>query len=117
MRGPTGQGFLSAHAAGGCMTQPANHWKLGLFIVSGLFLVLSAVLYFGSRALTKETVTCHSYFDEAVTGLEVGSPTKFRGVTIGHVSQIQVAPDLRHVEIDYEIERNALERLGIVRKG
>jgi phospholipid/cholesterol/gamma-HCH transport system substrate-binding protein len=95
------------------MSTPTNHWKLGLFVVVGLLMGLTAVVYFGARSIPKETVTYASYFDEAVTGLENGSPVKFRGVTIGNVSRIDLAPDRRHVKVSYELTVGVLRQLGI----
>lgn len=95
------------------MSAPTNHWKLGLFVVVGGMLTLTAAVFFGTRSLRKESVVYTSYFDEAVTGLEVGSPVKFRGVTIGNVSAIDVAPDRRHVEIEYELGVSVLGGLGL----
>ncbi|HEX7480887.1 MAG TPA: MlaD family protein [Polyangiales bacterium] len=95
------------------MSTPTNHWKLGLFVIVGSVLTLTAAAFFGTRGLRKETVDYTSYFDESVTGLEVGSPVKFRGVTIGNVSSIDVAPDRRHVQVSYELGVSVLGRLGL----
>ncbi len=95
------------------MSTPTNHWKLGLFVIVGTTLTLTAAAFFGTRSLRKETVDYTSYFDESVTGLEVGSPVKFRGVTIGNVSSIDLAPDRRHVQISYELGVSVLGRLGL----
>jgi ABC-type transporter Mla subunit MlaD len=54
-----------------------------------------------------------SYFDESVQGIEVGSPIKFRGVTIGTVGKIMVAPDHRHIEVESELGVEELSRLGL----
>jgi len=54
-----------------------------------------------------------TFFDESVQGLDVGAPVKIRGVTIGHVSRITIAPDHRHVEVHADIYQEALERLGL----
>jgi phospholipid/cholesterol/gamma-HCH transport system substrate-binding protein len=97
------------------MSTPTNHWKLGLFVVAGVLMGFVAILYFGARNIPKESVTYASYFDEAVTGLEVGSPVKFRGVTIGNVSRIDLAPDRRHVKVGYELTVAVLGQLGIAR--
>jgi phospholipid/cholesterol/gamma-HCH transport system substrate-binding protein len=95
------------------MSTPTNHWKLGLFVVIGVMAGLTASVYFGARNIPKETVTYASYFDEAVTGLEVGSAVKFRGVTIGNVSRIELATDRRHVKVSYELSVDVLRQLGI----
>jgi len=95
------------------MTSPTNHWKLGLFVVVATLLGLFLVALVGARSIPKETVAYTSYFDEAVTGLEVGSPVKFRGVTIGTISRIEVAPDRRHVKVSYDLTVAVLGQLGI----
>ena len=81
------------------MSTSTNHWKLGLFVVVGALSIIATVVYFGGRTLRKETVSYKTYFDESVQGLEIGSPVKFRGVSIGSVAQIDLAGDKRHVEV------------------
>ncbi len=95
------------------MSTPVNHWKLGLFVVSGLVASLSAAVYFGGQSLKKESVPYKTYFDESVQGLEVGSPVKFRGVNIGNVSEINLAGDKRHVEVTYGLGVKVLNSLGL----
>jgi phospholipid/cholesterol/gamma-HCH transport system substrate-binding protein len=95
------------------MSTPTNHWKLGLFVVASLILGLLAIMVVAGRAMHEQSVRYTSYFDEAVTGLNNGSPVSYRGVTVGHVSQINIAPDRRHVEIRYELGYAELARLGL----
>ena len=70
------------------MAAPQNHWKLGLFVVVGLALAVATVTLLGAFSTYREVGLYVSYFDESVQGLEVGSPIKFRGVTIGTVGRI-----------------------------
>jgi paraquat-inducible protein B len=95
------------------MSAPTNHWKLGAFVVGAVLVGLTAAVLLTAQSLQVVTVSYASYFDEAVTGLEVGSPVKFRGVTIGNVSAIDVAPDRRHVELTYSLGVSVLRRLGL----
>jgi phospholipid/cholesterol/gamma-HCH transport system substrate-binding protein len=95
------------------MSAPTNHWKLGLFVVVGVLLGITAVVYLGARSLQKESVTYTSYVDEAVTGLEIGSPVRFRGVTIGSISAIGIASDHRHIELTYDLTVATLSGLGL----
>lgn len=97
------------------MATPVNHWKLGLFVVVGIVATLSALLAFGAYRLRQETVIYQTYFDESVQGLEIGAPVKFRGVVIGTVSQIDVAPDRRMVEVTSSLTVKELIRLHLVR--
>lgn len=99
------------------MTTPANHWKLGLFVVVGALLALVSVLSFSAYRLRRETVKYKTYFDETVQGLEIGAPVKFRGVVIGAVSDIAVGPDSRHVEVTSSLTVKELTRLRLTPVG
>jgi phospholipid/cholesterol/gamma-HCH transport system substrate-binding protein len=95
------------------MAAPTNHWKLGLFVVVGVVLALVTVTFLGAESLKKQVVSYQTDFDESVQGLEVGSPVKFRGVTIGTVSAIGIAPDRRHVAVTSELAVADLSELGL----
>lgn len=90
-----------------------NHWKLGLFVVSGFVIAFASLVWLGQQSLNRKTQRVITYFDESVQGLDVGSPVKFRGVVIGSVVSIGVAPDKRHVEIHMDIFLEVLDRLGL----
>lgn len=98
------------------MSAPTNHWKLGAFVAGAAVVGLAVAALLAAQAMHLVTVTYTSFFDEAVTGLEVGSPVSYRGVKIGNVSAIEVAPDRRHVEVQYTLGVAVLERLGLAGK-
>src|ERR1700682_3734844 len=95
------------------MAAPTNHWKLGLFVVVGFVVAIGRALARGARSLQKETVSYRSFFDESVQGLDVGSPVKFRGGTVGSVSVIDIAPDHRLVAVTCQLEVSQLNDLGL----
>ena len=95
------------------MAAPTNHWKLGLFVVVGIVLALTTITFLGAQSLKKQVVSYQTYFDESVQGLEVGSPVKFRGVTVGTVSAIGIATDRRHVTVTSELAVIDLSDLGL----
>jgi phospholipid/cholesterol/gamma-HCH transport system substrate-binding protein len=95
------------------MAAPTNHWKLGFFVVVGFVVAMATVVALGARSLKKTTVSYRSYYDESVQGLDVGSPVKFRGVAIGSVSAIEVAPDHRHVSVGLELDVDGLPAIGL----
>ena len=89
-----------------------NYYKLGLFVMAGLVLIMVVLVWLGATDWNRSTQTIVTYFDESVQGLEVGSPIKFRGVTVGTVSEISVASDLRHVRVTSLVYQDVLRKLG-----
>lgn len=101
------------------MAVGTNRWKLGLFVIVGFGVALLALFMLGARSWGKKTVEFVSYFDESVQGLERGTAVMFRGVTVGRVSAIDIARDLRHVQVTGElsVEKVGNLDLGIGGKG
>ena len=95
------------------MTAPANRWKLGLFVLGGVAASITGLVYVGMHELKREFHVAYAYFDEALTGLEDGSPVKFRGVTIGTVQQIRVASDKKHLRVRAALFDDYLRDLGL----
>lgn len=95
------------------MAEPTNYYKLGLFVIVGSCVALAAAIFFGGARLRKQVVECHSYFNESVQGLEIGAPVEFRGVTVGHVGAIEIAPDHRMVDVVSELDPEAVEKMGL----
>jgi ABC-type transporter Mla subunit MlaD len=95
------------------MTAPANRWKLGMFVVGGCAAVVSGLTWLGMREWKKAYHTAFAYFDEALTGLEEGSPVKFRGVTIGKVERIRVASDKKHLQVEASLYDDYLADIGL----
>ncbi len=64
--------------------------RVGALIVLGLGMLVTGILMLAGNSLfnSKTTRIMETYFSESVQGLDVGAPVKFRGVTIGRVSQI-----------------------------
>jgi ABC-type transporter Mla subunit MlaD len=61
--------------------------RVGLLIVGGVVLAMALIWFLGGNQITHGTLF-ETYFSESVQGLEVGSTVKYRGVTIGRVSDI-----------------------------
>ncbi len=99
------------------MSAPTNRWKLGAFVVLSAAAGLAGAVVLTAQSLQGVTVSYTSYLDEAVTGLETGSPVGYRGVKVGSVSDIRVAPDRRHVEVTYSLVADVLRRLGLAGQG
>ena len=94
-----------------------NYWKLGVFVLGGLGLAFAALVWLGAGDWNRKTRTIVTYFDESVQGLEIGAALKFRGVPVGTVSAITIAPDLRHVKVTSQVYEDVLQKLGLAGKG
>ncbi len=70
------------------MDEKRHYFRLGVFVVAAAVLVFIGLLVLAGPGFFQKKVTVETYFSESVSGLEVGSPVKFRGVPIGRVSQI-----------------------------
>ena len=99
------------------MAAPANHYKLGLFVILGIGCAVVAAVLLGVATTRKQTIKYHSYFNESVQGLDLGSPVKFRGVSIGNVSAIEIAPDRRMVDVVSELDVKDIKRMGLTETG
>ena len=61
---------------------------IGSFVVSGIVLVVAAVIVFGSGRVFQERESFVAFFPGSVNGLTVGSNVSFRGVNVGSVRQV-----------------------------
>lgn len=61
--------------------------RTGLFVLVGILVVIGLIFLLSSN-LFQPGVAYESYFPESVQGLDIGSSVKFRGVTIGKVTDI-----------------------------
>ncbi len=77
---------------------------LGLFVTIGILLGAAAILWWGASKYFQKGTTYVTFFDESVQGLQVDSSVKYRGVDVGRVEQIRVAPDNRLIAVVMKIE-------------
>jgi phospholipid/cholesterol/gamma-HCH transport system substrate-binding protein len=70
------------------MSQPINNFKLGLFTLGGVALLIVGILAFGARSYLVPMSRFETYIEGDVTGLAVGSAVELRGVRVGKVTGI-----------------------------
>ena len=77
---------------------------VGLFVITGVFIGAAAIVWVGAANYFQKGARYVTYFDESVQGLQVDSRVKYRGVDVGSVERIGVAPDQRLVEVVIKID-------------
>ena len=100
------------------MRRKANKSLIGAFVAGGIILFILAFILLGAGSLSGTKPTAVSYFQDSVSGLDIGAPVKFRGVTIGKVSQVLLrtaaqAPSDYSVPVVMEFTPDLLTRRGL----
>ena len=94
------------------MSQKANPTLIGAFVFGSIIIAIGAVVYFGSADLFAKKQPYVTYFQQSVNGLGVGSNVKYKGVTVGKVTKVQLkfqgASEAPIVKVLYEIDTNNL---------
>ncbi|MEQ1634088.1 MAG: MlaD family protein [Planctomycetota bacterium] len=95
------------------MTAPVDRWKLGLFVIAGIAVLLGGLTFAGMAQLKRPCHAAYAFFDEPLVGLEPGSSVRFRGVPIGVVDDITLAPDKKHLQVLASLYDDKLVKLGL----
>jgi phospholipid/cholesterol/gamma-HCH transport system substrate-binding protein len=95
---------------------PSQKTKLavGLFLVVGTAVALVALIWLGVTRYFEKGYLYVTYLNESVQGLEKASPVKYRGVTIGRVESISVAPDSKLIKVVLKVETGMVLDSNIV---
>jgi phospholipid/cholesterol/gamma-HCH transport system substrate-binding protein len=88
-----------------------GYFKIGLFVISATLIGISGVIALGLGSIFQKKNLAETYIEESVQGLDVGSPVKFRGVSIGRVEQITLTSAeyltrRRYVLVRFDISPN-----------
>lgn len=96
------------------MASIKTKFSVGIFVMLGLFVAFIAIIWLGMSHFFEQGQLYSAYFDDSVQGLAKDSPVKYRGVTIGRVADILVAPDAKLIEIILKIETDMKPDKNIV---
>lgn len=86
------------------MATKKTKYTVGLFVVIGTSIGILAIIWLGMSHYFDKGRYYVAYFDESVQGLDRDSPVKYRGVSVGRVDRIAVAPDGNLIEVIMSIE-------------
>lgn len=96
------------------ITRKTSRFVLGLFVTVGVCIGVVLIIWVGASRYFEEGDIYATYFDESVQGLQVDSSVKYRGVDVGRVMKIGVAPDNRLVEVILKIRKRGIVDEGTV---
>jgi phospholipid/cholesterol/gamma-HCH transport system substrate-binding protein/paraquat-inducible protein B len=82
------------------MTTKPNYFKIGLFVIISVTLMVIAVVIWGAGLFMKDKIYFETYFDSSVTGLDPGAPVELGGVKIGQVESIEFASAVYDIVTD-----------------
>ncbi len=86
------------------MASKKAKFTVGLFVAGGLTISVLVVVWLGMSRYFEKGRFFVTYFNESVQGLKKDSPVKYRGVSIGRVESIGVAPDSKLIQVILKIE-------------
>jgi phospholipid/cholesterol/gamma-HCH transport system substrate-binding protein len=85
------------------MAKKTSSFLVGVFVIVGVALLGGAIVWIGVTGYFQPGTTYVTYLDETVQGLQKDSVVKFRGVDVGRVEAIRIAPDNKLVAIIMKI--------------
>ncbi len=92
---------------------------IGLFVVTGITLVVAGILALGRHQLSRHSVEFVSFFPNSVSGLKIGAPVKLQGIPIGEVTGIylvlpsaQRAADSALIPVVYAVDPELIRQRG-----
>jgi paraquat-inducible protein B len=94
------------------MAVEKSYARLGFFLVVALVVVLATALLFIQRLRRQAVIEVVTYIPEDVSGLDVSSPVRYRGVSVGRVTEVRVDPRETTIEVDFELFLDRLHTIG-----
>jgi hypothetical protein len=94
------------------MATEESHARLGLFVVAGVVVALATSLFFIERVRSRPVISLVTYVTENVSGLDISSPVRYRGVPVGRVTDLRIDPTGNTIEIDFDVFLDRVTTIG-----
>lgn len=72
------------------MSKKTNPALIGGFVIGAVILLAVGLLVFGGGKIFQDKLVCVMYFDESISGLDIGAPVEFQGVRVGTVTDVRI---------------------------
>ena len=69
-----------------------NYFKTGLFFLASVVVIIIGLFWVGTTGGLRESKTWVTYFDSSVQGLGTGSNVSYKGLNVGKVKSLELAP-------------------------
>ncbi|MDP1941455.1 MAG: MlaD family protein [Gallionella sp.] len=98
------------------MEEKVNFAVVGIFVLVLSAALIGGVLWFGSGLSYRTVYDVYlTYMNESVSGLNLNAPVRYRGVEVGRVQQITLAPgNVEQVQLTLGIERGTPIKIDTV---
>jgi phospholipid/cholesterol/gamma-HCH transport system substrate-binding protein len=98
------------------MEARVNYAIVGAFVLVLGAALIGGILWLSSGGATRKAYDTYvSYMDESVSGLSLDAPVRYRGVEVGRVRRIALAPsNIEQVQLTMEIERGTPVKVDTV---
>ena len=99
------------------MNSKTNYTLVGLFVMVSIAMIFVFVIWLIRPTDKKEVTPFKIFFTESVSGLNVDSPVKYRGVTIGKVTKMKInSENSEEIEVDILVDKTAPIKVDTVAK-
>lgn len=99
------------------MNAKTNYTFVGAFVLVSVALIIFFVIWLLQPANEQELQSYRIDFEESVSGLNVDSPVKFRGVTVGKVKLIRISPkNIEKIEVFIDVWKSTPVKVDTVAK-
>ena len=99
------------------MNAKTNYTMVGLFVIMSIALIFVFVIWLVRPTDDRELTSFKIYFTESVSGLNIDSPVKYRGVTIGKVTEMRINPaNIEEIQVDILVDKDAPIKTDTVAK-
>ncbi len=74
------------------MNNKVNYTFIGFLVLFGILLMFGFTYWLLKPTAENETTKYYIHFNESVLGLNIDSPVKYRGITVGKVTELRINP-------------------------